>query len=128
MGKWCDGGEEGWRQAGRLLVVLLGAEGGVEAVEVGDDFLGLELFALCAAFLDEFVAELGRIDDALKLLCYLVRLVGCGIEGCVATRLRHRGGIGRNHRHIAAHRLENRDAETLEFRDIDTGYGIGILS
>ena len=114
MGKWCDGGEEGWRQNCRLLVVLLGAEGGVKAVEVGDDFLGLELLALCAAFFDEFVAELGRIDDALELLCYLVRLVGCGIEGCVASGFGHGGGVGGDDGGVATHGFENGDAETFE--------------
>ena len=98
----------------RGLVFFFGAEGGVEVVEVGDDFLGFEVLALLASFFDEFAAQLGGVDDLLELLCYLVGVVGGGVKGCIATGFGHGGGVGGDDRGVAAHGFEDGDAEAFE--------------
>ena len=98
----------------RGLVFFFGAEGGVEVVEVGDDFLGFEVLALLASFFDELAAQLGGADDLLELLRYLVGVVGGGVKGCIATGFGHGGGVGGDDRGVAAHGFEDGDAEAFE--------------
>lgn len=72
------------------------------------------------------LAELRVGNDTVELAGNFGRVVGIGIEGSIATSLRHGRDIGCDNRSVATHRLENGNAEPLEEGHVGRSDGAGI--